>query len=49
MPTDLTSKKEKLETLHKLVHRLPDLNYAVFERLIFHLARYTFINDHQLN
>lgn len=37
---DLTSKKEKLETLHKLISRLPELNYIVFERLIFHLARY---------
>ena len=38
--TDLTLKKEKLETLHKLIHRLPELNYIVFERLVFHLARY---------
>ena len=37
---DLTVKKEKLETLHKLISRLPDLNYIVFERFIFHLARY---------
>ena len=36
---DLTFKKEKLETLHKLISRLPELNYIVFERLIFHLAR----------
>ena len=47
MPTDLTSKKEKLETLHKLVHRLPELNYIVFERLVFHLARYYLCNYYQ--
>ncbi|CAI7988977.1 Unconventional myosin-IXAb, partial [Geodia barretti] len=28
-----------LEALHHLLNRLPALNYAVFERLIFHLAR----------
>jgi hypothetical protein len=38
---DLTSKKERQETLHKLITRLPEINHAVFERFIFHLARYT--------
>ena len=40
MCTDLTDRDEKLETLHHLIGRLPELNHAVFERLIFHLARY---------
>ena len=30
---------EKLETLHHLLDQLSDLNHAVFERIIFHLAR----------
>jgi len=30
---------EKLETLHRLIEQLPELNHAVFERVIFHLAR----------
>ena len=28
---DLTSKKERLQTLHKLISRLPDQDYIVFE------------------
>ncbi|CAI7988975.1 Unconventional myosin-IXa, partial [Geodia barretti] len=36
---DLTDREEMLEALHHLLNRLPALNYAVFERLIFHLAR----------
>ena len=36
---DLTNKKERQETLHKLISKLPELNHTVFERLIFHLAR----------
>ena len=37
---DLTDRDERLEALHHLLSRLPELNHAVFERLIFHLARY---------
>jgi myosin-9 len=36
---DLTDREERLEALHHLLCRLPTLNHAVFERLIFHLAR----------
>ena len=36
---DLTNKKERMETLHQLISRLPAINHAVLERLIFHLAR----------
>lgn len=36
---ELTDKKEKLETLHQLIYLLPELNYAILERLLFHLAR----------
>ena len=39
---DLTDREERLEALHHLLNRLPALNYAVFERLIFHLARSDF-------
>lgn len=39
--SDLTNKKERQETLHKLISRLPVINHAVFERLMFHLARYS--------
>ena len=39
---DLTDREERLEALHHLLNRLPALNYAVFERLIFHLARFDF-------
>ena len=38
--TDLTDREERLEALHHLIGRLPELNHAVFERLIFHLARW---------
>ena len=37
--TELTDREEMLEALHHLLNKLPALNYAVFERLIFHLAR----------
>ena len=40
LPADLTDREERLETLHHLIGRLPELNHAVFERLIFHLARW---------
>lgn len=40
MCVDLTNKKERQEMLHKLISRLPEINHAVFERLMFHLARY---------
>jgi hypothetical protein len=36
---DLTDRDERLEALHHLLGRLPELNHAVFERLVFHLAR----------
>jgi len=36
---DITNKAEQLETLHRLISRLPEINHAVFERLVFHLAR----------
>ena len=36
----ITSVSEKLETLHHLLDQLPELNHTVFERIIFHLARY---------
>ena len=38
--SDLTDRDERLEALHHLLGRLPELNHAVFERLVFHLARY---------
>jgi len=37
---DLSNKKEKMETLHQLISRLPPINHIVLERLIFHLARF---------
>ena len=35
----ISDMSEKLETLHHLIEQLPELNHAVFERVIFHLAR----------
>jgi len=41
----ISDMSEKLETLHRLIEQLPELNHAVFERVIFHLARLVHINN----
>lgn len=37
---DITNKKERMETLHQLISRLPPINHVILERVIFHLARF---------
>ena len=39
-PLDLSDSADMMETFHKIIDQLPDLNHCVFERLMFHLARY---------
>ena len=38
--SDLSDVSDMMETLHRIIDCLPDLNHCVFERLIFNLARY---------
>lgn len=37
--SEITEEREKIQAMYSLLERLPQPNYHLFERLVFHLAK----------